>query len=133
MLMKVVLPAPLAPMSPTIESFSTSAFTSLAAVTAPKLLLIPRAWRMAAISRGLAPGKERPEPVGQEHDQREQRRAEAHLPGVGRQIVGHGVDDAEDQRAGKRRDHVPRPGKDGDEDEFARSRPVRHFRVDMAD
>ena len=49
MLMKVVLPAPLVPIRPTTESFSIAALTSLAAVTAPKLLHRPRASRMTGI------------------------------------------------------------------------------------
>ena len=38
MLMKVVLPAPLVPISPTTESFSMDALMALAAVTAPNVL-----------------------------------------------------------------------------------------------
>ena len=50
MLMKVVLPAPLLPISPTTLSCSMRALMSLAAVTAPKLLFRLRASRMVAMS-----------------------------------------------------------------------------------
>src|SRR5689334_13140132 len=95
MLMKVVLPAPLVPIRPTTESFSIAALTSDAAVTAPNALHSPRASRMTGTE---FPGN-RPHALGQEHDQHEQRDAEAHLPGVGREVVRHGVDRAIDQCA----------------------------------
>src|SRR5512134_932770 len=95
MLMKVVLPAPLVPIRPSTESFCTATLMSLAAVTAPKLLFTPCASRIAAISGRLAPPEQRPQAVGQEHDHHQQRRAEHHLPGVGRQAEGHRMDDAE--------------------------------------
>ncbi len=50
MLMNVVLPAPLVPISPTTESFSIAALTSFAAVTAPKLLQSPRASRTVGMA-----------------------------------------------------------------------------------
>ena len=52
MLMKVVLPAPLVPIRPTTESFSTETLMSLAAVTAPNDFCTPLASRIAAISGG---------------------------------------------------------------------------------
>src|SRR5438874_12224994 len=100
MLMNVVLPAPLVPISPTTESFSIAALTSCAAVTAPKRLHKPRASRMAGIAR-----RERPQAFGKEHDQREQRKAEAHLPGVRREPVGERVDRAVESGADERRHH----------------------------
>src|ERR1041384_1030908 len=112
MLMKVVLPAPLVPISPTTESLSMAALTSFAAVTAPKVFVRLRASRMTDITV-----EKRPEPLRQ---QPEQRCAEAHLPGVGRQIVGERMDRAVDQRADERGDHVAGAGEDRDENEFAR-------------
>src|SRR6188474_2845767 len=112
MLMKVVLPAPLVPIRPTTESFSIAALTSLAAVTAPKVLFSPLASRMTDMS-----SEQGPQPFGQEHDDEQERDAEAHLPGVGRKIVGGGVDHAVQQGAGERRHHVAGAGEDGDEDE----------------
>src|SRR5260221_9789828 len=126
MLMNVVFPAPLVPIRPTTESFSMAAVTPSAAVTAPKLLFRPRASRMAAISGGFAP-EQRPQPVRQEHDREQQRRAHAHLPDVRRQIVGDGAERARHERAEKRRDYASRSREDRDEDEFARGRPVGHF------
>src|SRR6185503_11593322 len=98
MLMNVVLPAPLVPIRPTTESFSMAALTSLAAVTAPKVFDKPCASRTTGISRPffLEPTGERPQPLGQEHDEQKQRRAQAQLPGVRRQVVGHRVDRAVD-------------------------------------
>src|SRR4051812_17830796 len=95
MLMKVVLPAPLVPIRPTTESFSMAALMFDAAVTAPKDLFSPRASSMA----GMAP-EEGPQSRGQEHDDEEQREAEAHLPRVRREVVGGGVDRLVDERAG---------------------------------
>src|SRR5678815_2258909 len=120
MLMKVVLPAPLVPIRPTTESFSIAALTSAAAVTAPKLLHSPCASR----TTGTQPPRERPDALRQEHDQHQQRHAEAHLPGVRRKVVRHGVDRAVDERADEGREHVAGAGEDGDEDEFARARPA---------
>src|SRR5216110_1125872 len=99
MLMKVVLPAPLVPIRPTTESLSMAALMSLAAVTAPKFLFRPCASRIAAISSHLAPAEQRPQAVRQEHDNHQQRAAEHHLPGIGRDAEGHRLDDAEDERA----------------------------------
>src|SRR5512135_3324338 len=133
MLMKVVLPAPFVPIRPTTESRSIAALMPSAAVTAPKLLCRPCASRIAATSGRLAAREQRPYAVGQKQDEREQRGAEAHLPGVGREVVGNGVDRPEDERAEERGDHAAGAREDGDEDEFARGRPVRHVRVDVAD
>src|SRR6185503_14071642 len=110
MLMKVVLPAPLVPIRPTTESCSMAALTSAAAVTAPKVLHSPRASRMT----GISPLEEGPQPLGQEHDDQQQRRAQAELPGIRREVVRGGADRAVDERAGERRDHVAGAGKDGD-------------------
>src|SRR5882724_12478725 len=118
MLMKVVLPAPLVPIRPTTESRSIAAVTPCAAVTAPKHLFSPCASRIAAISGGLAPDEERPQALRQKHDGEQQRRPHAQLPGVGRHIVGDGVDRAEDERAEERRDHAPGAREDRDKDEF---------------
>src|SRR5690348_11112825 len=118
MLIKVVLPAPLVPIRPTTESFSMAALTSLAAVTAPKLLHRLRAFRITATS-GLPPSQPAEEPFGQEHDEQQQRDAERHLPGVGREAVGGGADRAVEQRRGEGCDDAARAGEDGDEDEFA--------------
>src|ERR1035438_10011178 len=96
MLMKVVLPAPLVPIRPTIESCSIAALTSVAAVTAPKRLFSLRASRTSAISGRLAPAEQRPQPLGQEHDHQQQRNAQGHLPGVGRDVERDRVDEAED-------------------------------------
>src|SRR5678815_2348735 len=98
MLMKVVLPAPLVPIRPTTESFSIAALTSAAAVTAPNALHSAWALRMTDTF------EERPDPLGQENDQHQKRRPQAHLPGVGREVVGHGVDRAVDQRADEGRE-----------------------------
>src|SRR5437867_3654303 len=114
MLMKVVLPAPLVPIKPTTESCSIAALTSCAAVTAPKRLLRPRASRMAGMAGG-----ERPQPFGQEHDQHQQREAEAHLPRVRRQSIRERVDRAIEQRSDEGRQDAAGAGEDGDEDEFA--------------
>src|SRR3954466_7452040 len=127
MLMNVVLPAPLVPISPTTESFSIAAFTSEAAITAPKLLCSPLALR----TTGMA-GKDGPDPFGEKDDQQQQRDAEAHLPGIGRKVERRGVDGAVEEGAGEGRDHVAGSGEDRDEDEFAGGRPVRHLRVDVA-
>src|SRR5438309_1626245 len=108
MLMKVVLPAPLVPISPTTESFSIAALTSCAALTAPKRLQRPRASRMAGMSGG-----EGPQPFGQEHDEQEQREAEAHLPGVRRQSVGQRMDRAVEQGSHERRCDAAGAGEDG--------------------
>src|SRR3954471_19484990 len=89
MLMNVVLPAPLVPISPTTESLSIAALTSCAAVTAPKRLHRPRASRMT----GMA-SKDRPQAFRQEDDQREEREPEAHLPGVRREPIGERVNRA---------------------------------------
>src|SRR6185436_9875492 len=128
MLMKVVLPAPLVPIRPTTESCWIAALTSFAAVTAPNALFKPLALRMTDTA-----AEQRPQPFGQEHDDEEQRGAQAELPGVRRQIVGSGVDHAIEQRAGERRDHAPGAGEDGDEDELAGSGPERHIGIDVAD
>src|SRR5687768_8245353 len=124
MLMKVVLPAPLVPMSPTTESFSMAALTSFAAVTAPKDLHNPRASRMAGIPLWTHFPCQGPEAFGEEHDDDEQRQPEAHLPGIRRKIVRRGMDRAVDQGAGEGSHHASRAGEDGDEDEFARRGPV---------
>src|SRR5918911_3962089 len=124
MLMNVVLPAPFVPMRPTTESFSIAALTSSAAVTAPKDLHSPRASRMTGIAR-----EQRPQPFGQENDQHQQRDAQAHLPGIGRQAIRERMNRAVEERAYERGDDIARAGEDRDEDELARGRPVRHFRV----
>src|SRR5688500_4015224 len=117
MLMKVVLPAPLVPIRPTTESFSIAALTSFAALTAPNDLFSPLALRITGTRAQLR--RYGPDAFGQEHDQQQQRDAEAHLPGVGRQVEGGGVDGAVEQGAGEGRQHVARAGEDGDEDELA--------------
>src|SRR4029077_17482737 len=86
MLMKVVLPAPLVPISPTTESFSIAALMSFAALTAPKFLCRPCASKIAATSGCPAPPEQRPQAVRQEHNHRQKRRAEHHLPGIGRDV-----------------------------------------------
>src|SRR3954470_17212240 len=121
MLMKVVLPAPLVPMRPTTESFSIAASMAFAAVTAPNLLQRFFASRITGIS-----GKNRPQTVGKKNNQQQQSRAERELPGVGRKVVGRAVDRAEDEGADEGRHDAARAGEDGDEDEFARGRPVGH-------
>src|SRR5688572_28278884 len=126
MLMKVVLPAPLVPMRPTTESFSIAALTSLAAVTAPKDLFKPLASRMTDIF-----SEPRPQALAHEHDDAEERNTQAHLPGIGRKVVGGSVDDPVEQRAGERRHHAANASEDGDEDEFAGGGPERHLRIDM--
>src|SRR5438067_6362563 len=126
MLMNVVLPAPLEPISPTTESLSIAALTSCAAVTAPKRLHRPRASSMT----GMA-SKDRPQAFREKDDQREEREPEAHLPGVRREPIGERVDRAIDQRADEGRNYAAGAGEDGDEDEFARGRPVRHVRIDV--
>src|ERR1043165_10183545 len=108
MLMKVVLPAPLVPIRPTTESFSIAALTSVAAVTAPKLLHSPCASRTTGTEL-----PEGPYALRQEHDQHQQRDTQAHLPGVGRKVVRHGVDRAVDPRAAERRGHVGGAGGGG--------------------
>src|ERR1700741_760291 len=80
MLIKVVLPAPLVPIRPTTESFSITALTSAAAVTAPKVLHKPCASRMAGTAAQFA--DEGQEAFGKKNDQDQQRDAEAHLPRV---------------------------------------------------
>src|SRR5687767_2206577 len=122
MLMNVVLPAPFVPIRPTTESLSIAALTSFAAVTAPKVLHSPRASRMA----GIAPSEHGPEPLGQEHDDEKEREPQAHLPGVGREIVSRGMDHTIDQCAGEGRNHASGAGEDRDEDELPRCRPERH-------
>src|SRR5688500_9663164 len=114
MLMKVVLPAPLVPVRPTTESFSIAALTSLAAVTAPKDLLKPLESSMTDIF-----SEQRRQALGQEQDDEEERKTQAHLPGIGREVVRGGVDDPVEQRAGERRHHAADASEDGDEDEFA--------------
>src|SRR5512137_375986 len=101
MLTKVVLPAPLVPIRPTTVSCSIAALTLLAAVTAPKRLLRLFASRISAMSGCLAPRKQRPDALGQEHDHQEQRGAERHLPGIGRKVECDRVDNAEYHRAEK--------------------------------
>src|SRR2546422_5029915 len=133
MLMKVVFPAPVAPIGPTPEPPSIAALMSAAAVTAPKLLLTPRAARMTLISGGPSPREQRPQSFRQKNDNQQQCRAQAHLPGVRRQIVSESVDRAEEQGAQKRREHAAGAGEDRDEDEFTRGRPVGHLGVDVAD
>src|SRR6185437_7304396 len=102
MLMNVVLPAPLVPMRPTTESCSIAALTSFAAVTAPKALQRPRASRMTGMARTHF-CCDRPQSVGQEDDEYEERDAEAHLPGVGREAVRQRVNRAVEKRAYERR------------------------------
>src|SRR5687768_6275135 len=121
MLMKVVLPAPLVPIRPTTESFWIAALTAFAAVTAPKRFVNPWASSMAGTF------KEGPEPLRQEHDDGEQREPEAHLPSVGREVIGSCVDDSVEQRAGERREHVAGTREDGDENELAGGRPEGHL------
>src|SRR5690349_25013491 len=117
MLMNVVLPAPLVPVSPTTESFSTAALTSFAAVTAPKLLQSPRAFRITATS-GLPPFQPAEEAFGEKDDQHEQGDAERHLPGVRREVVRRGADRAVEPRGGERR-YITAPARgDGHEDEL---------------
>src|SRR5688572_12353990 len=125
MLMKVVLPAPLVPMRPTTASFSIAALTSLAAVTAPKDLFNPWASRMTGILYAHF-SDERPQALGQEHDDEQERQTQAHLPRIGRKVVRGGVDDPVEERAGERRHHAADAGEDGDEDELARGGPERH-------
>src|SRR5918911_42367 len=117
MLMNVVLPAPFVPMRPTTESFSIAALTSFAAVTAAKDLHSPRASRITGIA-----GEQRPQPFGQKNNEHQQRDAEAHLPGVGRQAVRERMNRTVEERASERGDDVARAGEDRDEDEFARGR-----------
>src|SRR3970040_2115891 len=123
MLMKVVLPAPLVPISPTTESLSIAALMSLAAVTAPKFLFSPFASRIPAMSGRLAPAEQGPQAVRQEHDHHQQRGAEHHLPGIRRDVEGDGLDDAEEERAEERRDHAAGARENRDENELARGRP----------
>src|SRR6185295_20378267 len=130
MLMNVVLPAPLVPIRPTTESFSMAAHTSAAAVTAPKALHNPCASRMAGTFAHL--GCHGPEPFRQKEDHDQQRDAEGQLPGVRREVVGHGVDRAVDQRADEGRNDIAGAGEDRNEDEFTRGGPVRHVRIDVA-
>src|SRR5436309_14979842 len=117
MLMKVVLPAPLVPIRPPTESLSMAGLMSLAAVTAPKFLFRPCASRIAAISSQLAPAAQRPQAVRQEHDNHQQRAAEHHLPGIGRDAEGHRLDDADGERPDERRGDVASARLDSAEDE----------------
>src|SRR5260221_13721098 len=106
MLTKGVLPAPLVPIRPTTESLAMAAFTSAAAVTAPKLLHNARASSRIVISPPAPAREQRPQAVRQERNAGEQRDAELHLPGVRRGAERQRIEDAEYQRAEKRRQHV---------------------------
>src|SRR4051812_26263331 len=121
MLMKVVFAAPLVPISPTTESCSIAALTSFAAVTAPKDLFNPLA--SSITGTGAQFRRYGPDSLGQEHDEQQERDAEAHLPGVGREVVGHGVDRAVDQRTREGSEHGARAGENGGEDELPRGGP----------
>src|SRR6185503_19680262 len=131
--MNVVFPAPLLPIKPTTASCSTATLMSLAAVTAPKFLFSPFASRTIAMSGRFAPaGKERPQPAGQEHDHDQHRDAKRHLPRVGRIFIGKTADGFENKSAQERRQYVAGTGQNTDKNEFAGSRPVGHFRIDVS-
>src|SRR5258705_3370432 len=132
MLMNVVLPAPLLPISPTMASCSTATLMSLAAVTAPKLLFNPFASRTIAMSGSLAlAGEQRPQPARQEHDDGQHGDAERHLPGVRRILVSKAADGLEDERAEEGSKDAAGAGQNADEDELAGGCPVRHLGIDV--
>src|SRR5579859_7381913 len=134
MLMNVVLPAPLLPIRPTMASCSTATLMSLAAVTAPKLLLSDFASRTIVMSGRLPPaGEQRPQSAGQEHDYHQHGNAQRHLPGVRRIFIGKAADGLENECAEKRCQDAAGARQDADENEFAGSRPIRHLGIDMAD
>src|SRR5258708_30411135 len=134
MLMKVVLPAPLLPINPTTASCSTATLMSLAAVTAPKVLFSPCAWRTIATSGRLATAREqRPQAAGQEHDHHQHGNAECHLPGIRRIFIGKTADGLEDERAEERGEDAAGAGQDADEHKLAGRCPVRHFGIDVTD
>src|SRR5689334_17086181 len=104
MLMNVVLPAPLLPISPTTLSCSIRALMSLAAVTAPKLFDNPFASRMVAISSAASSHAEcGPHSAGQKDHDQQHRDAERHLPGVRKALVGERAHCLEDAGADERR------------------------------
>src|SRR6476646_6876915 len=124
MLMKVVLPAPLLPISPTTLSCSMRTLMSLAAVTAPKLLDSPFASRMVAISSAASSHtKCRPQSAGQKDHHQQHRDAQCHLPGVREALVGECAHRFEDARADKRGEDAADAAQDRDEDEFTGGGP----------
>src|SRR3990170_149248 len=100
MFTKVVLPAPFAPMMPTTSCSFTATWMFAAATTDPKVFSRPRASSSAAISGlllrdGRLALHERPDAARQEHDHQQERRAQHHLPGVGRVFEGVGAHELE--------------------------------------
>src|SRR5918994_6210095 len=100
MLMKVVLPAPFAPMIPTTSPSSIRTLMSAAATTASKRLSRARVSSTTAISAHREPGLEqRPQTPWHEQDHQQHRGAEDHLPGVGRVFEGVGAQELEQEGA----------------------------------
>ena len=135
MLMKVVLPAPLAPMMPTVCCAGTSRVMSRAATIEPKVFSRSRTERIAVMTPvSGAPAQameQRAEAFRQEQDGQQQRRAEDDLPGAGHEIDGDRAHQLEHQRADEGGGDRAGAGEDGDEHEAARGRPIRHVGIDM--
>src|SRR5579863_2144987 len=100
MLTNVVLPAPLAPIMPTVCSGGTATLMLCAAMSEPKCFSRPRTLRIALMtpfSSGrvcrveLQPPQtreQRAQPLGQEQDRDEQDRAQKYLPRTRQNVVG---------------------------------------------
>src|SRR3546814_2836268 len=72
------------------------------------------------------PAPQRPDSVRQEEDDAEQHRADDQLPGMRQPLEGVGADQLVDHRSDEGCGDAARAGQDGDEDQFARHRPVHH-------
>ena len=135
MLTKVVLPAPLAPMMPTVSPAAISTVTlSGRDNRAEALVQAPGGdqRRAHAARRAAPPREQRPEPGRQEQDHGEHRDADHHLPGVGRILEGEAADRLEHRHAEQGRRDMAGAGQDRDEHELARCRPIGEIRIDVA-
>ena len=137
MLTKVVLPAPLAPMMPTVCCGGTATVMSRAAITEPKVFSRSRTARIsrhdALAALRAAAREQRAEPFRQEQDGQQQRGAERSSAKAGHVGDGERAHQLEHQRADEGRGDRAGAGQDRDEDEAAGRRPVGHVGIDMAD
>src|SRR5208282_4231849 len=144
MLMKVVLPAPLLPIRPSVWPRWTATEISLAAITAPKAFCRPMVSRSAVIrifrrrprrfgpSRAQAQG-ERAEPSGQEENDQQEEDAERALPSVGEILAGIGAHQFQENGGDEHGGDADIAAQNGEEDELARSRPEGEIGIDMAE
>ena len=134
-LTKVVLPAPLAPMMPTVCCGGTATLMSRAAMSEPKRLFQVADGEdrrahgaLRPCVAGAAAANSEPRPSGRNR-MVSSSTAPSSICQVPRQDVeGDRAQQLEHERADERRGDRAGAGKDGNEDEFAGRRPVGHVR-----